>query len=754
MRKHHATVQRSGGHPNWRVAAATLQVVGLAANCSGRGGGHDAAGIDGGADVAEPTPGSSIVMAVDKVDLFSGRQVGVDFRLLGADGSTLDSRGFTINWTLAILTPDASTGAVAYTSLITSQAQGVLGVTQQPTSETTGTYQALDAGRTRYLYATHVPDDADLGASFRVGAWAQQIVDGGTAPVANATADFVPNHKTAAQDLSTVATAACNQCHDPLTAHGGFRREVALCVTCHTPQLFDPNTEDPAQPGQMNPLDFQSLVHRIHEGTSLPTLAAAAQAGVVGAKYDVIGFRNTDVVFAQTVAGTAVDAGATAELRGVAFPRDLRDCVVCHQQAPAAAKWQSVISRAVCGSCHDATWFAASPPPPFHHAHAGGPMADDSACATCHPTSAAEFDLSVTGAHTVPSRSAQLRGLRLQIVSATGPAGSNPTLVFQVTNGDGSPVAPLSGLDVLAATVSGPTSAYLQQNAARQDMRAAAQPNPDGSWTYQFPARATNDPWLPGGPVIPADARGTFAVGLEARRAVVLAPGMTFEEAADNPVVYFSVDGSPPSAYAPLVELARCDRCHGELRAHGNLRRNPDYCVLCHAADATDWAQRPKGPDGNTDLAATIDGIEERSIRLPRLIHRIHTGDDLVLTRPFIVYGFGSSANRFDDVRFPGNRADCTTCHLPDRFIIEAIPTSALPTTANESATILHKATPVHQPGEPVTPVIQSTCLACHDTAAAMAHATLETTGTGLEACSVCHGEQREEAVRTVHLAH
>jgi OmcA/MtrC family decaheme c-type cytochrome len=284
-------------------------------------------------------------------------------------------------------------------------------------------------------------------------------------------------------------------------------------------------------------------------------------------------------------------------------------------------------------------------------------------------------------------------------------------------------------------------------------MRAAAQPNPDGTWTYQFPPRAATDPWLPGGPVIPPDARGTFAVGLEGRRAVALAPGVSFEEADDNPVAYFSVDGSAPAGYTNLVDIARCDRCHGELRAHGNLRRNPEYCVLCHAADATDWAQRPKGADGNTNVAATIDQIEERSIRLPLLIHRIHTGDELAQTVPFVVYGFGGSANRFDDVRFPGNRADCTTCHLPSSSLIESIPVSAPPTTANETASVLHQGTPVHPATEPSTPVIQSTCLSCHDSPAAQAHATLETTGTGLEACQVCHGEQRDISVRSVHLA-
>ena len=30
-------------------------------------------------------------------------------------------------------------------------------------------------------------------------------------------------------------TTTCNKCHDPLSAHGGARRSVELCVLCHTP---------------------------------------------------------------------------------------------------------------------------------------------------------------------------------------------------------------------------------------------------------------------------------------------------------------------------------------------------------------------------------------------------------------------------------------------------------------------------------------------------------------------------------------
>jgi hypothetical protein len=98
-------------------------------------------GVDGAADALaiEHTPGSPLAMEIDRITVSGNRQVQVDFRLLGADDGFLDRRGFTINWTLAVLTPDPTTGAVAYTSLITRPATGPLGTTNQPAAENSGT---------------------------------------------------------------------------------------------------------------------------------------------------------------------------------------------------------------------------------------------------------------------------------------------------------------------------------------------------------------------------------------------------------------------------------------------------------------------------------------------------------------------------------------------------------------------------------------------------------------------------------------
>ncbi len=265
---------------------------------------------------------------------------------------------------------------------------------------------------------------------------------------------------------------------------------------------------------------------------------------------------------------------------------------------------------------------------------------------------------------------------------------------------------------------------------------------------------------------LPAGATGTWAVGLEARRSSGPTDpgswpftGESINEWTDNPVVYVDTSagtfpGGSPTPRRQVVARASCNACHLDLSAHGDLRHNPEYCVMCHAPDATDWIQRPKVA-GNTNLAGTYDDLEERSIHFKVLIHRIHTGTgagsaQLELGSPMVVYGFRGSVNFLDDVRFPGDLASCTICHTAGTFEIESVPADARPTVANENATLLHKGSPAPAAGEPARLPVTAACMGCHDTAAAQAHARTNTIS-GKEQCSVCHGKNGFMSVDQVH---
>jgi OmcA/MtrC family decaheme c-type cytochrome len=123
-----------------------------------------------------------------------------------------------------------------------------------------------------------------------------------------------------------------------------------------------------------------------------------------------------------------------------------------------------------------------------------------------------------------------------------------------------------------------------------------------GACTYTF----TN--------AIPATATGTYTIGGEARMTVMVYPGTTSsqsvtEGANPNPVVNFSVDGSPVTPRRTVVVETNCNACHVSLSLHGNLRNNTEYCVLCHNPSNTDASQRATATvasDGPSRLRASI----------------------------------------------------------------------------------------------------------------------------------------------------
>ena len=54
------------------------------------------------------------------------------------------------------------------------------------------------------------------------------------------------------------------------------------------------------------------------------------------------------------------------------------------------------------------------------------------------PQGGREWDASIKGAHTVPYKSTQLKGLNAEIVSVTNTApGQKPTVIFKLTENDG-----------------------------------------------------------------------------------------------------------------------------------------------------------------------------------------------------------------------------------------------------------------------------------------------------------------------------
>jgi OmcA/MtrC family decaheme c-type cytochrome len=367
--------------------------------------------------------------------------------------------------------------------------------------------------------------------------------------------------------------------------------------------------------------------------------------------------------------------------------------------------------------------------------------------------------------------------------------GERPTVVFRVSDRAG-PITSLASpakayddtatpspvprkLASLAITFGGPAAPDFALRAEGPTVLApvtetvplalAADANGDFSYTFTRP--------------VPADATGAWIVGIEAQRPNAYAPapphydtvtktfrwpytGETVVEAADNAVAW--VDASTgtiregPSPRRAIVDLAKCNRCHGRLIFHGNRRTDIDLCAACHTPERTDWEMRPKDAGHAVELSRTYDGVEERSIHLKVLVHRIHTGGrfgmaELSAIRPFVVYGYGQNARFRDRGGYPQDLADCRVCHLEGTWNVEAIPAGAAPTVANESASVRHHDTELHAPDEATLAPISAACLGCHANGHAVFHTARYGAASGKETCSSCHGAKGSYAVEKLH---
>ena len=536
------------------------------------------------------------------------------FRISDPQNQPLDREGIVTPGPVAIsfIVGVIPKGQTQYTSYITRvQTSPITNRSAtQATADAGGTFEKLAEGEYRYTFRATAPQGYDRTATHTVGAYSTRNLT--EFELGNQYSDEVFNFVPAGGAVSDVRnitkTTTCNKCHDPLSAHGGSRRKVELCVVCHTPQTTDPDTG--------NTVDMPVMVHKIHMGKELPSVKA-------GGRYRIIGFGQN--VF---------------DFSGVGFPAGVRNCQACHESGSVSADipngpgaWLKP-NRAACGACHENANFASG------EGHANLPQVSDNQCSTCHiPKGELDLDVSILGAHLNPIDSATLPGTVFQLLRVEdGSAGKRTTVVFSVKDKAGKPI-PLAEMTRLALVLAGPTTDY-RTVVSEDALKAQTGTDGNSAWTFQQP--------------IPEGAKGSFTVGIEGYRNVTLLPGTTkatvVRDAGDNRVLHFSVDGSRVEPRRTVVALVKCNNCHSDLSLHGSNRNNIEQCVLCHNSTATDAARRP----------ATAGAAQGISFGL--MVHRIHTGEDL--SREFAVYGFGNARNEYNEVRFPGDRRNCAACHL------------------------------------------------------------------------------------------
>ena len=632
-------------------------------------------------------PGPGLVVKILKVEFPDNGNPIITLSLTDAAGNNLppqllEGSGFTISQ----LSEDSDTGLSKYSNLLVHDVDGkpyvLNGETLQPAlpkatqayADSGGTWAERSDGNFTYTFKNALSSPVNPALTTLVGIYADKD---NRASVANDVFTFVPDGSEPKLTHEVVTTDACQSCHNPLEAHGGLRRQVGLCESCHTDQTVDPETGDG--------LAFQGMIHRLHAGSQLPSVEA-------GTPYIVVGYNQGINDFSK---GT--------------WPQDLRNCTTCHQGGAQSDFYKTKPNTAACTSCHDTTNLATG------ENHPGGVQTDDK-CSKCHAEDGAEFGASVTGAHTIPAASSSIPGLKLEIVSIEGAApNSSPVVKFKATNNAGEAIDPTK-LTSLALTLAGPTSDYHNrwtETALSASVPSKITPADDGTYQYQFTAK------------IPADAAGTYAVGMEGYYTKSVSDKGNVRVTAFNPVAYVSLDKSQPVERRQIVDQEKCNSCHKNLAAHGTNRQNVAYCVMCHNPTFSDGDNRP------------ADAMPPTSLSFPLMIHRLHHGQDA--SQPLQVYGRNGNAADFGDVVFPGDLAACETCHIPGSYDLP-LPKGLHPTTTSQG-------------GEIVTSVLpdQAVCTSCHDNAETDGHAELQTTTAGVETCLVCHGPNREFDVTKAH---
>jgi OmcA/MtrC family decaheme c-type cytochrome len=681
-----------------------------------------------------------LLITVVSAKIASDGTISVDYKLSDPNGAPLDRSGVTTPGPISVsfLAAYIPKGQEQYSSYIVRTATAPSGATgKQAAADSGGTTRTVATGEYIYTYATKAPSGFDASATHRIGIYGSRNLtefDLGT-NYADTIYDFVPAGGTPVpRDI--VRTADCNQCHGlpngltsvtgsaGLAAHGGSRRSVQLCIICHQPQTSDPDTG--------NTLDMKVFIHKIHMGSSLPSVQA-------GTPYQIIGFQNS------------VNDWSTVE-----YPADVRRCQTCHNPKNGASQtgaWLTQPTSAACGSCHDNVNFMTGAN------HAGGPQISDNQCAICHiPQGELEFDASILGAHTIPDQSTMITGLNFMLTKvASGSAGQKPTVTFTVrdNNGNGIPLSTFkTGSGSLSLTMAGPTSDYgytsfgsdvMTPGYVTESVVNSASCANDGTCMYTFTH------------AVPANATGTYAIGIEGRLTTTLLPGTVTEMSVNyggkNQVIYFSVDGSPVAARRSVVALSNCNTCHAFLEVHGSLRNNTEYCVLCHNPSNTDALTRAMATNP-ADLAAPPQGIN-----FALMVHKIHTGLNLKenFNQDYVIVGFRGSHNSFGvdfasvppsipntGVRFPAmgptgavqDTAQCYVCHANGSEAVLPIGKNLV----TDPQGLLNPA-----------PTTTSACTACHLNQSAFAHAASNTDPKFGESCDVCHSTGAAFSATQVH---
>ncbi len=749
------------------IIAASLLALGLAGCGGGSDGGTGSAGTPGGAGgIAAGTAAltAATALTVDITGVSINSPPVVNFTVTNQAG--VGMTGLTaadLRFNIAKLVPGSNGEPSNWQNYINRPVGGAVQGSQERLAAgyAFGTLANNGNGSYSYTFATDIKStacpapctDADgrpLDISYQPGLTHRVTIEQANGAYAKTSGvyDFVPAGGSVTTKRDILATAKCNECHGEVTMPGTNRVDTKLCVTCHNRGSWIAGTPNTS-------LDFKVQSHKLHYGANLPSVKA-------GGSYKI----------------------GTRDFSKATFVQDIRNCTKCHDGTPGAANataqgdnWKTQPSMEACGSCHDDVYFGAKPDPakPYEKvAHPGGVMTDNSACALCHAAGKFTDNKDIVVAHNFPARlKAAAAKFKYNIISVTPTtAGAKPVITFSVTdptNADApydiktaAPFTAAGGASRLAISIGWRTSDFdnggsganfgqpvginILGNAAVVAGSAA------GTYTVMSPV------------AIPAAQTGTLRVAIDGHPAGDVSTAGTFSDQLAVTSVFkdYAITGTV-AARRVVVDVAKCDACHGVLSLHGNNRTDePGVCVICHNPNATDASRRPASAGV---LTGGVDGKLEQSIDFKTMIHAIHageTGKGGIRTKGITVYGFGGSVNDFSGVVFPGKLNDCSACHVGTSYQLAG--TWTAPTANGILGSTISTGASANDASDNlrITP-IAAVCSSCHDSAGAQVHMTsliagaqfsvtqATINGSAAESCGACHGPGGAVDVKSVH---
>jgi len=247
-----------------------------------------------------------LTITINSASISSSGIISVTYTLSDPNGLPLDASGTTTPGaiTLAYIAAYIPKGQAQYTALTTASATGAaLGTITRPDFELPAFGEGkppvqVGPGQYTYTFTATAPAGFDPTTTYTVA------IDGNRSLTAfnlgtnyaGATFNFVPNGSAVTLVRDVIRTASCDKCHSDLAFHGGYAHGMAMCVLCHQPQNLDPTTG--------NSLDSKVFFHKLHAGSSLPSVQA-------GTPYQIIGYMNSVNDFSKVV------DPASVQLRGL-----------------------------------------------------------------------------------------------------------------------------------------------------------------------------------------------------------------------------------------------------------------------------------------------------------------------------------------------------------------------------------------------------------------------------------------------------